>query len=179
MLVLDGATGTELAKRGMSAGVSPEAWVLEHPSVMIDIQRAYIAAGSDAVYSCTFGGNRLKLAEFGLGDKTDEMNRALAAISREAVGNRALVFGDLAPTGMFVEPFGDLPFEEAVAVYAQQARALVKGGVDGFVIETMMDLQEARAALIAVKETCDLPVMVSMTFGTDGIRRIWQRSLPR
>nr|WP_320114749.1 homocysteine S-methyltransferase family protein [uncultured Desulfuromonas sp.] len=168
VLVLDGATGTELALRGMPAGVSPEAWVLDHPEVMREIQQAYVAAGSDAVYSCTFGGNRFKLEEFGLEARTTEINTALARISRQAVGERALVFGDLAPTGLFVEPFGDLPFDDAVAAYAEQARALVAGGVDGFVIETMMDLQEARAALIAVRESCDLPVMVSMTFGTDG-----------
>lgn len=168
VLLLDGATGTELARRGMPAGVSPEAWVLDNPQVMQEIQRAYLAAGSDAVYTCSFGGNRFKLQEFGLEGRTAEMNTMLARISREAVGHRALVFGDLAPTGLFVEPFGDLLFDEAVSVYAEQARALLAGGVDGFVIETMMDLQEARAALIAVRETCDLPVMVSMTFGTDG-----------
>ncbi|SDE71344.1 homocysteine S-methyltransferase family protein [Desulfuromonas thiophila] len=168
VLILDGATGTELARRGMPAGVSPEAWVLDNPQVMQEIQRAYLAAGSDAVYTCSFGGNRFKLQEFGLDDRTAEINTELARISREAVGERALVFGDLAPTGLFVEPFGDLLFEDAVAAYAEQARALTAGGVDGFVIETMMDLQEARAALIAVREVCDLPVMVSMTFGSDG-----------
>ncbi len=168
VLALDGATGTELARKGMPAGVSPEAWVLENPRVLQEVQRAYVDAGSDAVYTCTFGGNRLKLQEFGLENRTAEINTTLARISREAVRARALVFGDLAPTGLFIEPFGELPFEEAVAVYAEQARALLAGGVDGFVIETMMDLQEARAALIAVRETCDLPVMVSMTFGTDG-----------
>jgi len=168
VLILDGATGTELARRGMPAGVSPEAWVLEHPEVLQEIQRAYMEAGSDIVYSCTFGGNRCKLEEFGLAWKTTELNTALARISRQAVGHQAKVFGDLAPTGLFVEPFGQLPFDEVVAVYAQQAMALVAGGVDGFVIETMMDLQEARAALLAVRETCNLPVMVSMTFGSDG-----------
>lgn len=168
VLLLDGATGTELARKGMPAGVSPEAWVFENPRVIQDIQRDYVDAGSNAVYTCTFGGNRIKLQEFGLDNRTAKINTTLARLSREAVGDRALVFGDLAPTGLFIEPFGELPFEKAVAVYAEQARALLAGGVDGFVIETMLDLQEARAALIAVKETCDLPVMVSMTFGTDG-----------
>lgn len=168
ILILDGATGTELARNGMPAGVSPEAWVLDNPSVLRDIQRTYAQSGSDIVYTCTFGGNRLKLAEFGLDNRTEEINTALAAISRDAVSGRAMVFGDIAPTGMFVEPFGDLGFEDAVNIYAQQAKALLAGGVDGFVIETMMDLQEARAALIGVKETCDYPVMVSMTFGADG-----------
>lgn len=168
ILILDGATGTELARNGMPAGVSPEAWVLDNPSVLRDIQQTYVDSGSDIVYTCTFGGNRLKLAEFGLDKRAEEINSSLAAISRDAVGGRAMVFGDIAPTGMFVEPFGELAFEEAVDVYAQQARALLNGGVDGFVIETMMDLQEVRAALIGVKETSDLPVMVSMTFGADG-----------
>ena len=168
VLILDGATGTELAKRGMPAGILPEAWVLENPQMFQDIQRAYVDAGSDAVYSCTFGGNRIKLKEFGLEQRTAQINTKLARLSREAAGDHALVFGDIAPTGMFVEPFGELPFEEAVAVFSEQAKALVEGGVDGIVIETMMDLQEARAALIGVKESCDLPVMVSMTFGADG-----------
>jgi 5-methyltetrahydrofolate--homocysteine methyltransferase len=168
VLVLDGATGTELAKNGMPPGVSPEAWAIENPAILRGIQQAYVDAGSDVVYTCTFGGNRLKLAEFGLENRTSEINTALACISREAVKDRSLVFGDIAPTGMFIEPFGELGFEYAVEVYTEQARALLAGGVDGFVIETMMDLQEARAALIAVKETCDLPVMVSMTFGSDG-----------
>ncbi|NLD91140.1 MAG: dihydropteroate synthase [Fibrobacter sp.] len=168
VLVLDGATGTELTRNGMPAGVSPEAWVLENPLVLQKIQRSYVDAGSDAVYSCTFGGNRIKLKEFGLDDRTAEINSTLARISRDAVGDRALVFGDIAPTGLFIEPFGELPFEEAVAIFAEQAHALRDGGVDGIVIETMMDLQEARAALIGVKEMCNLPVMVSMTFGTDG-----------
>ncbi len=166
IVLLDGATGTELARRGMPGGVCPEQWVLDHPEALIDIQRAYVAAGSHAVYACTFGANRFKLAEFGLEGRVAPMNAELARISRQAAGE-ALVLGDLAPTGRFVEPFGELGFEEAVAGYREQAEALVEGGVDGFVIETMMDLQEARAALIAVRETSDLPALVSMTFGPE------------
>jgi 5-methyltetrahydrofolate--homocysteine methyltransferase len=168
IVLLDGATGTELSGRGMPGGVCPEQWVLDNPEALIDIQRAYIDAGSHAVYSCTFGGNRFKLDEFGLAHRARPINTALARISKEAAGDHALVLGDLAPTGRFVEPFGDLGFEEAVACYREQAEALLEGEVDGFVIETMMDLQEARAALIAVRETCDLPVLVTMTFGSEG-----------
>lgn len=168
VLILDGATGTELQKRGMPLGVCPEQWVIENPQVIIDIQRAYIAAGSGAVYTCTFGANRLKLAEFGLADRTIEINRELARRSREAAGTTALVAGDIAPTGQFVRPFGDLAFDDAVAVYREQVTGLLEGGVDFFVIETMLDIQEARAALIAVRETCDLPVCVSMTFDQGG-----------
>jgi len=167
ILVLDGATGTELAKQGLPAGVCPEAWVLEHPEAIHAVQGSYEAAGSGIVYTPTFGGNRLKLFEFGLGDRVAEINARLARIAREGVSS-ALVFGDMAPTGKFVEPFGELPFEEAVAVFREQAEALLAGGVDGFAIETMMDLQEARAALLAVRELCDLPVIVTMTFGEGG-----------
>lgn len=168
IMILDGATGTELQKRGMPKGVCPEKWVVENPDVIIDVQREYVNAGSNAVYTCTFGGNRMKLEEFGLQDKTVEINAQLARISRKAVGDNAFVVGDLAPTGKFVRPFGDMPFETCVEVYKEQVKGLLEGGVDFFVIETMMDIQEARAALIAVKESCDLPVCVSMTFDETG-----------
>ncbi len=168
ILVLDGATGTELQKRGLPAGVCPEQWVLENPEALLSAQGDYRRSGSDAVYSCTFGGNRLKLAEFGLGDRVVAINRDLARLSRQAVGESGLVAGDIGPTGRFVQPFGDLPFEDAVDIFKEQVTGLLEGGVDFFVIETMMDIQEARAALLAVKETCDLPVCVSMTFDKSG-----------
>ncbi len=167
LLILDGATGTELAKRGMPAGVCPELWSIENPDAVRDLQAKYLDAGSDIIYTPTFGGNRCKLDEFGLGSRLHEINSSLAKISKESAGKR-LVFGDIAPTGRFVEPFGDMKFDEAVAVYREQAEALLDGGVDGFVIETMMDIQEARAALIAVRELCSLPVMVSMTYEKHG-----------
>ena len=168
ILLLDGATGTELAKRGMPAGVCPELWVREHPEAMREIHRRYLAAGSDIVYAPTFGGNRCKFAEFGLADRVHEIVSALAAAAKADVPD-ALVFGDIAPTGKFVEPYGDLPFEEAVAIFRESAQALRDGGVDGFAIETMMDLQEARAALLAVREVApDLPVLVTMTFEPGG-----------
>lgn len=168
VMVLDGATGTELQKRGMPRGVCPEIWAIENPDVIINIQSDYIKAGSNTVYTCTFGGNRVKLSEFGLGDRVVEINRKQAQLSKEAVGENGFVAGDLAPTGLFVRPFGDMPFEEAVDIYKEQVKGLLEGGVDFFVIETMMDIQEARAALIAVKESCDLPVCVSMTFDANG-----------
>lgn len=168
ILILDGATGTELQKRGMPQGVCPEQWVLDNPQILIDIQRQYIQAGSTAVYTCTFGGNRIKLDEYGLGGQVVEINRRLAQISKKAVGNGGLVAGDLAPTGQFIRPVGELSFEQVVEVYKEQVKGLLEGGVDFFVIETMMDIQEARAALLAVKESCDLPVCVSMTINEDG-----------
>ena len=166
ILILDGATGTELIKRGMPSGVSPELWVAENPGAITAIQQTYADAGSNIVYTPTFGGNAIKLAEFGLADRAFELNKTLAEISIKAVRDRGvLVFGDLAPTGKFVEPSGDWAFEEAVNVYKNQVKALADADVDGFVIETMMDLQEARAALIAVRELFpDAPVMVTLTF---------------
>ena len=168
ILLLDGATGTELQKRNMPKDVCPEAWVLDNPQTLTDIQRGYVDAGAGIILTCSFGGNRLKLAEFGLQDQVEQMNRALAGISKEAAGGRCLVAGDLAPTGRFVEPFGETPFEDVVDVYKEQVRGLIAGGVDLLIIETMIDLQEARAALLAVKETCDLPVIVSVTYDTGG-----------
>ena len=168
-LILDGATGTELIKRGMPAGVSPELWVFENPDVICDIHNAYIASGSNIVYAPTFGGNRSKLAEFGLEKRLKEIVSSLVKITKKNAGNRALVFGDIAPTGRFVEPFGDLAFEEAVEIFRETASAMVDAGADGFVIETMMDLQEARAALIGVQEAAgDMPVIVTMTFESSG-----------
>ena len=166
VLILDGATGTELIKQGMPSGVSPELWVAEHPEAITAVQQAYADAGSNIVYTPTFGGNEIKLAEFGLADRAFELNKTLAELSIKAVRERGvLVFGDLAPTGKFVEPSGDWAFEEAVNVYKNQVKALAAADVDGFVIETMMDLQEARAALIAVRELfSDAPVMVTLTF---------------
>ncbi|WP_027621569.1 homocysteine S-methyltransferase family protein [Acetivibrio clariflavus] len=168
IMILDGATGTELQKRGMPKGVCPEKWVIENPDVILDVQREYVKAGSNAVYTCTFGANRIKLEAFGLKDKVVEMNAELARLSKKAVGDKAFVAGDLAPTGKFIKPFGDMDFETCVEVYKEQVKGLLEGGVDFFVIETMMDIQEARAALIAVKESCDLPVCVSMTFEESG-----------
>ncbi len=166
-LVLDGATGTELQKRGMPPGVCPELWCIENPGVIAGVHGDYARAGSDAVYTCTFGANRLKLGQYGAHD-VPSVNRSLARAAREAVRGKALVLGDIGPTGRFIRPFGELDFEEAVSVFKEQVEGLLEGGVDGFVIETMMDIQEARAALIAVKETCGLFTMVTMTFERDG-----------
>lgn len=162
--ILDGATGTELQKRGMPTGVCPEQWVIENPNAIKEIQKAYIDAGSNIIYTCTFGGNRVKLEEFGLGERTFEINQRLAQLSKETAAGKCLVAGDLASTGRFIKPLGDMSFEACVDIYKEQVQGLLAGGVDLFVIETMLDIQEARAALLAVKESCDLPVCVSMSF---------------
>lgn len=167
-LLLDGATGSNLWKRGMPAGVCPEKWVLEHPEELLGLQKEFLEAGSQILYAPTFSANRIKLAEYGLAGGLEEMNRELVALSRRAAGGRALVAGDLTMTGKQLAPIGSLDFEELIGIYQEQIRCLVQAGADLLVIETMMSLQEARAALIAAKEACDLPVMVTMTFEADG-----------
>lgn len=165
--VLDGATGTELHKQGMPQGICPEKWALENPESLIEIQKKYVESGSDIVYTCTFGANGLKLKEFGI-ERVVDYNRELAKLSKKATAGKALVAGDIAPTGQLMAPFGMCSFEEIVQVYKRQVQGLLEGGVDLFIIETMMDIQEARAALLAVKESCALPVMVTMTFEDGG-----------
>ncbi|UCG34756.1 MAG: homocysteine S-methyltransferase family protein [Candidatus Omnitrophota bacterium] len=168
VLVLDGATGTELYRRGMPAGVCPEKWCLENPGVIQGIHFDYACAGSDVVYTCTFGANEYKLKQYGQTDVYG-INKKLAQLARKAAGPKVLVAGDIGPTGHFVHPFGSLSFEDAVKAFKKQVKGLVAGGVDLFVIETMMDIQEARAALIAVKEEVPAAfVMVTMTFESDG-----------
>ena len=168
IIYLDGATGSNLIRRGMPAGVCPESWILAHPHIMKELQTEYVEAGSHIVYAPTFTSNRIKLAEYGLDDQIEEINRALVAISRQAADGRAYVAGDLTMTGRQLAPMGTLTFEELIMVYKEQISYCVEAGVDLLVVETMMSLQECRAALIAAKEVCDLPVMVTMTFETDG-----------
>ena len=167
-LFLDGATGSNLQKQGMPAGVCPEQWILEHRDIMIRLQRDFVSAGSDIVYAPTFTSNRIKLKEYGMEGQIERINRDLVGISREAVGGKAYIAGDLTMTGEQLAPMGKLDFEELVEVYKEQIRYLVEAGVDLLVIETMMSLQETRAAVIAAKEVCDLAVMATLTFEADG-----------
>ena len=168
IVILDGATGTNLMKAGMPVGVCPEEWVMEHPQVIIDLQRAYVEEGTNIVYASTFTGNRIKLAEYGLEDRIVEINTKLVGLSKQAVDGRALVAGDMTMTGQQLFPLGELMFEELVDVYKEQARILDEAGVDLFVVETMMSLQECRAAVLAIKEVSDLPIMVTLTYNEDG-----------
>ncbi|MDD6639284.1 MAG: homocysteine S-methyltransferase family protein [Lachnospiraceae bacterium] len=167
-IILDGATGTNLMEAGMPVGVCPESWVLENPQVLLDLQRRYVEAGSNIVYAPTFTANRIKLEEYGLAERLEEMNRKLVQLSREAVGEKALVAGDMTMTGQQLYPMGELMFEELVEVYKEQTRVLCEAGVDLFVVETMMSLQESRAAVFAIREVCDLPIMVTLTYNEDG-----------
>jgi len=164
-LILDGATGTQLQKRGFDGSVSAEEWVLTHPEVITEVQTGYIDAGSRVVYAPTFGANGYKMAAA----KVPEYNARLTAISKSAAGSRAFVAGDIAPTGKFLAPLGEETFEDLVAAYTEQAKALAEAGVDLFVIETMMTLSDARAAVLAVKSVSKgKPVFVTFTCDENG-----------
>lgn len=165
---LDGATGTNLMKAGMPVGVCPEQWILEHREVMLELQKSYIAAGTNILYAPTFGANRIKLAEYGLENQIQEMNHELVAISKEAAEGKGYVAGNLTMTGKQLYPMGNMTFEELVDVYKEQVKYLEEAGVDLFVVETMMSLQETRACVIAIKEVSELPVMVTMSYNEDG-----------
>lgn len=172
-VVLDGATGSNLQQAGMKSGDCPEQWIAKHPEVFIDLQCRYIEAGSDVLYTPTFTCNRIKLDEYGLASKQEELTKTLVGLTKEAIrrskaDRKIYVAGDISMTGQQLEPIGSMPFEELVDVYKQQVRLLAKEGVDLFAIETMMSLQECRAALLAVKETCDIPALVTLTYQEDG-----------
>lgn len=178
IVMLDGANGSNLQRKGMPSGVCPEQWMLEHEEVLISLQEEYLKAGTDILYAPTFTGNQIKLREYGLEDKLQEINTSLLGLSKEAIkryrqkheGNTRPLYvaGDLTMTGEQLYPIGTLMFEELVEVYKEQITVLVHAGADLIVVETMMSLQECRAALIAAKECCNLPVMVSLTFQEDG-----------
>ncbi len=168
LIYLDGATGSNLMKRGMPGGVCPEKWILEHPEVFIGLQKEFVEAGSNIIYAPTFTANRIKLKEYGLEGQIEEINHQLVKLSKDAACGKALVAGDLTMTGRQLAPIGDMDFEELINVYKEQIRLVCDAGVDLLIVETMMSLQETRAALIAAKEVCDLPVMVTLTFESDG-----------
>lgn len=168
VVMLDGATGTNLQQAGMPIGVCPEQWILENRDVMLDLQRRFVEAGTQILYAPTFTGNRIKLAEYGLEERLKEINGELVRLCKEAAGGRAYVAGDMTMTGRQLYPMGDLSFDELVQIYKEQAQALYEAGADLFIVETMMSLQETRACVLAIKDVCDLPVMASLTFEKDG-----------
>lgn len=190
-ILLDGATGSNLIKRGMSSGVCPEQWILEHPDALVELQRSYVEAGTNILYAPTFTANRIKLGEYGLEGRQEAVIRELVALSRQAAGREMsgadmaavaakeadrmtqehkvpLIAGDLTMTGRQLRPMGDMELEELIDIYREQISLMEASGVDLLAVETMMSLGEARAALIAAKEVTRLPVMVTMTFEPDG-----------
>ena len=172
ILYLDGATGSNLVKAGMPSGVCPEQWILEHQDVMLQLQKDYVQAGTNILYAPTFTANRVKLAEYHLEKNMTSMIRDLVAISKEAAestpGHPVYVAGDLTMTGEQLKPMGKMELETLIDIYKEQILCLVDAGADLLVVETMMSLAETRAALIAAKEVCDLPVIATLTFEADG-----------
>jgi 5-methyltetrahydrofolate--homocysteine methyltransferase len=164
ILIADGGWGTELQKRGLPPGEVPEAWNLSRPEDVLAVARSYVEAGADIILTNTFGGSPLKLAKVDLGDKLVEINRRGAEISKQVAGDRALVFASIGPSGEFMAPLGTISEADMVKGFAEQAQALAEGGADGIVVETMMDLAEAKAAVRATKESTSLPVAVTLTF---------------
>ncbi|WP_095176285.1 MULTISPECIES: homocysteine S-methyltransferase family protein [Blautia] len=162
-LLLDGATGSNLMKEGMPRGVCSEQWIYENPKVLQKLQREYREAGSVVVYAPTFSANRISLANHGLEDKVEELNRGLVHISREAVGEQCYVAGDLTTTGK-----QDVPYEELFEAYKEQITVLADAGVDLLIAETMLGVDEVMAVLDAAAAVCELPVMCTLTVESDG-----------
>ncbi len=163
--LLDGAMGTQLFARGIEAGKCSDYLNIESPDIIFDIHRAYLEAGSDAILTNTFGGNKYALARHGFAEKREEINAAAAQIARRAAGEEKYVLGDIGPSGGFLQPLGDLKPDELKDAFAEQAKVLLAGGVDGLIIETMTALDEITVAVEAVKSVCgDFPVFASMAF---------------
>ena len=173
VVLLDGATGSNLMKAGLPRGVSAEqwvteAWILEHEETMAELQRQYRDAGSDILYAPTFAANRISLANFGLESQVEQLNTRLVKISREAVEGRAFVAGDLTTTGQLMEPKGDMTYEKLYHAYQEQVRALADAGADLLVAETMLSVEETIVALDAAQSVCQLPVMCTLSLEADG-----------
>ncbi|MBI3593538.1 MAG: homocysteine S-methyltransferase family protein [Nitrospirae bacterium] len=173
ILILDGSMGALLQGRGLPNGYAPDLWNLENPEAIVDVHREYILAGSDIVLTNTFGASRIRLGEYNAQDKIREINESAVKIARKAAGGKKVyVAGDIGPSGTTIAPFGELAFDKAVHLFYEQAFELVRAGCDLIAIETMFDLQEMKAAIIAAKEAVqgkNIPIMAHMTFTQDGI----------
>lgn len=168
VVILDGAMGTMLQERGMNPGQCPELFGVENPAVLREIHNLYIDAGADIIQTNTFGGNAYKLAEYRLADRVEEINAEAVRIAREASRGRAWVAASIGPTGKLLRPMGDCDFDDLYAAFASQIRACEKAGADLISIETMTDIGEMRAALIAARYESRLPVIAHMTFEPEG-----------
>lgn len=166
--LLDGATGTQLMKLGMPNGYCTETFVTENPELFINMQKEYVANGADAVLAPTFGANRPSLLRHGYADDVDviELNKTLVEISKQT--GAKFIGGDMSPTGLFIEPFGDASFDEIVEIYAEQASGLDQAGVDFFMCETNINLNEVRAEVIGIRQVSDKPIFVTITVDVNG-----------
>ncbi len=170
VLIADGAAGTMFQQLGLTPGSAPDAWNLTHPDAVKTLHRRYYEAGADIIYTNTFGGTRIRLNREGLGEQVREINLAGAQLARSVAAEfeGRFVCGDIGPTGEMLAPLGTRSFAEAVAVFAEQAAALAEGGVDAFIIETMSDLEETRAAVEGIRSVSALPVLATLSFDTKG-----------
>ena len=168
IVLLDGATGSNLMKAGMPRGVCTEAWVCDHPRALLELQQAYVCAGSDIIYAPTFSANRHSLARHGLENRVRELNTKLVALSKEAAQGKALVAGDLTTTGVPLEPMGAMGYQTLFDLYREQIEALCEAGADLLVVETMLAVDETTVALEAAQAVGELPVMCSLTVQADG-----------
>lgn len=166
--IFDGAMGTMLQEGGLKPGACPELMNVENPELVKKIHKAYIDAGSTIITTNTFGASTLKLEHYGLASRMSELNAAAVKLAKEVANGRARVAGDIGPTGRFIAPLGDLDFEEAYKVFFEQSRALAEAGADFIIIETCIDLQEMRAALLAAHDACNLPVICQFSYSEDG-----------
>ena len=179
ILISDGAWGTMLQEKGLKAGDCPEEWNISHPEAVKSIAAAYKEAGAEIVLTNSFGGSELKLGSFGFEDRTEELNRIAAQLSKQAAGDNVLVAGSVGPSGHFLEPLGTVTEKQMIDNFKVQIRGLADGGADVILIETMTDLGEASAAVKAAREVCDLPIAVTMTFdkGKQGYRTMMGTSV--
>jgi 5-methyltetrahydrofolate--homocysteine methyltransferase len=168
VLIADGATGTMLQAAGLPTGLPGEAWVLEQPEEIKKLHQAYVEAGSQLILTATFGGTRARLKASGLDSKVTEISRRAVELAREVAGDALYVGGDIGPTGEMMPPLGKLTYEMAVEMFAEQAEALADGGADCIYVETMSDLNEAKAAVEGAQQACDLPVFCTLSFDTRG-----------
>lgn len=168
ILLLDGATGSNLMASGMPRGICTETWVIEHKEIFQELQRAYIAAGSQVIYAPTFGGNRINLAKHGLTDQIEEINRTLVGYSRELARDGVYVAGDITTSGSFITADGDYTYDDAFKMYQEQIKILADAGIDLIAAETMINIEETLAAVDAANSVCDLPIMCTMTVEADG-----------
>ena len=168
ILLLDGATGSNLMASGMPRGICTETWVIEHKEIFQELQRAYIAAGSQVIYAPTFGGNRINLAKHGLTDRIEEINRTLVGYSRELAGDGVYVAGDITTSGSFITADCDYTYDDAFKMYQEQVKILADAGIDLIAAETMINIEETLAAVDAANSVCNLPIMCTMTVEADG-----------